>query len=163
MRELLVLVMLGWPAGALAGTLHFERDLPAPVDEVWPLISDPVQMNTWSRAQVELVAPGPGGRPDEAGAIRRVTVRSLGVRSELMERVEAAEPPRRLVYTVTSGGGLKEHLGTVTLTPTAGGTHLTWHVEYRPKVFLVGWVLKAVVRPQLSRSLDDLEERLARP
>src|SRR5262249_48305667 len=82
-----------WLGRGLAVRMCFERDLPGPPEVVWPHLTWPDRMNQWSEARVELVSAGAGGRPDEAGAARRVDVRALGLRFRLLEVVEESLPP----------------------------------------------------------------------
>ena len=48
---------------------------------------------------------------------------------QLREEVVAYEPPTRFSYTVLSGAPVRDHLGTVELTPTAAGTRIVYAVR----------------------------------
>jgi len=140
----------------------FERYLPSPPDVVWPHLTWPDRMNEWSEARVELVSAGEGGRPDGAGATRRVTVQVLGLRSRLLEVVEESLPPSRFVYRVTVGGGLRRHRGQMCLEPAGDGTRLVWEVAYCTYVPGLGLLMNWLVGPSLRRSLAALERLLRR-
>jgi uncharacterized protein YndB with AHSA1/START domain len=134
--------------------LKFERVIAAPLDDVWRLVTIPEAMNQWSEARVELEGDA---QPDLPGTERLVTVRAFGLRSRLYERIEESSPPNRLVYIVVRGGMIRNHRGEVLLTPVEGGTRLIWTVQFSPKIPLTGWFFKAVLRPALNRSLDELQ------
>jgi uncharacterized protein YndB with AHSA1/START domain len=142
--------------------LVVERLLPAAPETIWPLITIPDQMNRWSIARIEAVAPGEDGRHDAAGARRRVTVRVLGLSSRLEERIVAAEPPCRFVYRVVAGGGLRDHRGVQTLVAEGpSSARLTWEVTFRAAVPGLAAVLASVLRPRLEASVDALARVLA--
>lgn len=142
--------------------LRFERRFPAPPARVWALLTLPEEMNRWSEARVTAVTSGPDG-DDSPGAVRRVTVPAFGLRATLDEVVLEAERPRRFVYRVTAGGGLRNHRGEITLEPDGDGTRVLWVVTFGAALPGLAAVLGAILRPRLSRSLDALGAHLARP
>ncbi len=142
--------------------LTFHRTFDARAALVWPYITVPDRMNEWSEARVEALAPGPLGRHDEAGARRAVSVRAFGLRARLVELVVEAEHPRRFVYRVTSGGGLRDHRGEITLADADVGCALHWEVSFASVVPGTARVQGAILRPRLERSLTALEAVVAR-
>jgi uncharacterized protein YndB with AHSA1/START domain len=142
--------------------LRFERDLPAPPAEAWPYLTDPARMNEWSDARIDLLAAGKGGRPDEPGARRQATIRSLGLTSRLVEEVQESRPPERMVYRVVSGGMLKGHRGVVELTATPGGSRLVWDIEFGSTVPGLAPLLGRLFRPKMEQGLTALAALLAR-
>jgi uncharacterized protein YndB with AHSA1/START domain len=142
--------------------LRFEHQLPVPPAKAWPYLTDPDRMNDWSDARIELLKPGPGGRPDEPGATRQATIRSLGATSRLVEQVLEAQPPERLVYRVISGGPIRNHRGVVQLTATAHGSILTWEIEFGAPVPGLATVLGWLFRPKMEQGLKKLTALLAK-
>jgi hypothetical protein len=142
--------------------VRFECNLPGRPDVVWPYVTWPDRMNEWSEARVELVTAGEGGRPDGAGATRRVIVPVLGFRSHLQEVVEESLAPSRFVYRVTSGIGLRQHRGQMRLEPVGDGTRLIWEVTYRTYIPGLGLLMNWLVGSSVRRSLAALERLLRR-
>src|SRR6185295_17039400 len=104
----------------------FERDLDAPPSVVWEWITRPERMSEWSSAPV--VAGG--GDPDTAGFERVVTVKNLGVRARLVERVLAAERPHRYIYSVAPNPFVRAHRAEQLLAARPGGTtRLSWSID----------------------------------
>ena len=136
--------------------LRFERTLSTDARTAWRWLTDPEHMNRWSEARVRATSDGP---PDVAGATREVTVPAFGMRSRLQEVIVEADPPRRFVYRVVSGGALRDHRGTITLSGD-DPVELTWAVRFDAPPGL-GALLTWVLRPRLARSLDDLARQLA--
>lgn len=90
--------------------------------------------------------------PNGVGAIR--ALHSVG--PPLREEVIAYEPPRRFAYRVLSGVPVRDHVGTVELTPTEGGTRVVYAIRTTPTVPLVGRAIVAVSRLAVQRLLDDV-------
>ncbi len=136
----------------LTRTLHCAPDV------AWRLVTDPAQMRRWSTARVDLADPGPGERPDAAGALRVVTLPD-GKR-KLREVVEYAELPHEFRYRVYDGGPLLlSHQGVQTFSPIEDGrTELTWQVSMRLISAPLSRLLCRVIRKQVAESLDHLAD-----
>jgi uncharacterized protein YndB with AHSA1/START domain len=91
-------------------------------EAVWPLVADAhryCQWGPWRASGYDSTGdPGAGG----VGAIRWM---QYG-RTRTVERVLAADRPRRLVYTVVKGIPVRNYRAEVTLTPAGEGTHIRW-------------------------------------
>lgn len=142
--------------------MRFEKDLPVGPEVAWDYLTCPEQMNLWSEAHIDLLSTGETNRSDAVGATRRVTVSVCGLRARLIEIVEESHPPQRFVYRVTSGGGLSQHRGTMTLEPIPSGTHLTWEVVYQARFPGLSLLMRWAVGPSLQRSLAVLEKVVQR-
>jgi uncharacterized protein YndB with AHSA1/START domain len=136
--------------------LRFEQEFRAPPAKAWPYLTDPKFMNDWSDAHIELLSPGPGGRPDEPGAKRQATIRALGSASHLVEEVLEARAPDRMVYRVVSGGLIRNHRGVVELTSTPAGSRLIWQIEFGAPVPGLATVLGWLFRPKMVQGLKKL-------
>jgi hypothetical protein len=117
-------------------------------------------MNQWSTARIELLSPGDGGTGDGVGALRRVTIPGPG-RSRLLEVVRISEAPRRFVYHVFGGvPGLRDHHGEITLEPRSpSSTDVRWRVRMSFAVPGMATLARALIEPQLRRSLQAVEHR----
>ena len=135
-------------------TVRIERTLPGPPEEVWPHLTDPVLLSQWSRTQItahRLV----DGDPSAPGAVRQVIVQAWGTRT-LYEVVEQHIPSEHFRYRVFSGGGLKYHHGTISLTESSGDSALQWEVRLTPNVPGTGLLIRRSLRRQFRADLDGL-------
>ncbi len=115
---------------------------------VWRLLTVPEEMNRWSEATITALVPG---------KTRRVAIPLFGLHLVLDEEILEADPPRRLVYRVTSGGGMRTHRGIQTLEPLdATQTRIHWQIEFDSWIPGTGPLLCALLRPKLERSLATL-------
>ncbi len=88
--------------------------------------------------------------PNGVGAIR--VIRTVG--PPLREEVVAYRRPSRFSYTVLSGAPIRDHLGTVELTPEDGGTRVVYAVKMMPTVPLLGGLVVTVIRQAIKQLLD---------
>lgn len=98
--------------------------------------------------------------PNGVGAIR--VLRSVG--PPLREEVLAYESPSRFSYKLISGLPVRDHVGTVELSPEGEGTRMVYAVRSLPTVPLVGGVAIAAVKQgvkTLIRGISNESERRA--
>ena len=123
------------------------KALPAEPEVAWRFVTEPELINRWSLAQV---------RADDDG--RTVAIRVGPLTWHVHERIEVADPPRRLVYRVDPGFPVRRHRGELTLCPRAAGTDLTWAVDFDLVAPGAAWPIGFVLGSQLRASLDRLVE-----
>jgi uncharacterized protein YndB with AHSA1/START domain len=99
--------------------------------------------------------------PNGVGAIRVLS--SVG--PPLREEVIAYEPSTRFSYKLLSGAPVRDHVGTVELTPQGGGTKVVYAVHTTPTLPLVGGaavgVAKLGIKQLLSGIVKESERRAA--
>jgi hypothetical protein len=88
--------------------------------------------------------------PNGLGAIRKLTA----VGPPLREEVIAYEPDERFSYKLLSGLPVRDHVGTVKLTASGGGTEMVYAVRTQPTVPLAGSVVVAVVKQGVKGLVD---------
>jgi uncharacterized protein YndB with AHSA1/START domain len=96
--------------------------------------------------------------PNGAGAIRKLSA----VGPPLREEVLTYEEPSRFSYTVLSGLPVRDHVGTVELTPQEGGTKMTYAVRTIPTVPLVGAVVVGAVKLGVKQLIDGVSAEAER-
>lgn len=99
--------------------------------------------------------------PNGVGAIR--VLRAVG--PPIREEVVVYERPSRFSYKVLSGLPLRDHLGTVSLEPSDGGTRVTYALKAIPTVPFAGKVvmigLERAVTELLNGVVSESERRTA--
>ncbi|WP_163506962.1 SRPBCC family protein [Fodinicola acaciae] len=115
----------------------------------WPTFS--------SLGAYELITPGCGaqtGQPDELGEVRYFHTGRYHVREQIVELVQ----DRRLSYVLLEGLALRDYRADIDLEPAGGGTRISWHSSFDPKVIGTGWLY----RRQLTGTVRGLVDGLAR-
>jgi uncharacterized protein YndB with AHSA1/START domain len=112
----------------------YQRRVAAPPEIVFDVLTDHrryTEITPLRKAELEREGePAPNG----VGAIRRLTA----VGPPMREEVLAYEPGRRFSYKLLSGLPVRDHVGTVELTPEGSGTHVVYAVRTTPTLPLVG-------------------------
>ena len=137
-----------------------ELEFPVSASVLWPWLTEPSRMRSWSAAPVELLSAAPCGRPDGIGAHRSVRVGIGPLRSTLIEEVMQSSPPHHLVYRVISGGGLRQHQGTIDVDDLDQRCRMRWVVEYRTWLPGLEYPMKWMLERQLADSLQSLRDQL---
>jgi uncharacterized protein YndB with AHSA1/START domain len=120
----------------------YQRQVAAPPEIVFDVLTDHrryPEITPLRKAELEREGePVPNG----LGAIRALTVAGPPMREEVI----AYDPPHRFSYTLLSGLPVRDHVGTVELSPKDGGTEITYAVKTTPTIPLVGPVFMAIMK-----------------
>jgi hypothetical protein len=121
-------------------------------DVVYALLADGSTWPEWSPIDAfELIAPG-DGMPEGLGAVRLFTTG----RHKSRERVVECRPGERFAYALEKGLPLRDYVAIVSLTPTGGGTVITWRSTFRPKVPGTGWIYRRALGLFIKKMVDGL-------
>jgi uncharacterized protein YndB with AHSA1/START domain len=122
----------------------------APSERVWRLLEDASTYAQWGPWDATGYERAGDDSPHGVGAIRFFRYG----RTTTVERVLEVEPGRRLVYTIERGIPVHDYRAEVTLTPTAGGTHIRWAATWKRTL------LGRIVRHKLRSIYPDVVARL---
>lgn len=136
----------------------FRRQVAAPPETVFAVLTDHrgyAKLTPLRKAELEREGePAPNG----VGAIRRLSA----VGPPLREEVLAYEPSTRFSYTLLSGLPVRDHVGTVELTPEAGGTKVVYAVRTTPTLPLLGGAVVAGVKFGVGQLLSGIAKESER-
>ncbi len=120
----------------------FTRQVAAPPETVFAVLTDHRRYTEITPLRKAVLEREGEPAPDGVGAIRVLSA----VGPPLREEVLAYEPSRRFSYKLLSGLPVRDHVGTVELTPEAGGTKVVYAVRTTPTVPVVGAAVVAAVK-----------------
>jgi len=130
----------------------FVRQVAAPPETVFEVLTDHrgyAGITPLRRSELEREGePAPNGE----GAIR--VLRSVG--PPLREEVITYQRPSRFSYKLLSGAPVRNHVGTVLLTPEGTGTRVTYAVRTTPTLPLVGAAVVAVTKQGVKQLLNGI-------
>ena len=134
------------------------REIAAPRETIFEVLTDHrayASITPLRRSELEREGdPDPNG----SGAIRVLGA----VGPPLREEVLTYEAPTRFSYTLLSGLPVRDHVGTVELTPNDGGTRMTYAVRTIPTVPLVGGAVVGVVKLGVKQLIDGVSAEAER-
>jgi uncharacterized protein YndB with AHSA1/START domain len=139
----------------------YERQVAAPPEIVFDVLTDHrryTEITSLRKAELEREGePAPNG----VGAIRRLTLAGPPMREEVI----AYDRPHRFSYTVLSGLPVRDHVGTVELTPSDGGTEVVYAIRTTPTLpvggFAVIATMKQAIKALLAGVAKESERRAA--
>lgn len=127
--------------------LHVERTIAAPPERVFDWLAEPVNLAAAPLALKGRYAKGSSG--PGLGARREVIAVGMWFREE----ITAYDAPRSYSYRIVRSFPPFDHEGgTLTLTPSNGGTHVDWVSTYTHPARSGGKVMEAVSSPLLRSS-----------
>lgn len=138
----------------------YEREIAAPPEIVFDVLTDHRRYAEITRLRYSKLEREGEPAPNGVGAIRVVGV----VGPPLREEVIAYERPTRFSYTLLAGLPLRDHVGTVELSPHGSGTRMVYAVRTTPTVPIVGGAVVGFVKLGIKQLLDGVtaeSERLA--
>lgn len=142
-------------------SFKYVRQVAAPPETVFDVLTDHrryAEITPLRKAELEREGePEPNG----VGAIRVLTVAGPPMREEVL----AYERPHRFAYKLLSGLPVRDHVGTVEMQPSEGGTEVTYAVKTTPTIPFAGPVfmaaLKKAIRDLLGGVAKESERRAA--
>lgn len=142
-------------------TFSFVRQVAAPPETVFDVLTDHrryTEITPLRKATLEREGdPAPNG----VGSIRVLSAFGPPMREETI----AYEPSSRFSYKLLSGLPVRDHVGTVELTPLDGGTRMVYAVRTTPTLPVAGFavvgILKQGVKQLVNGVASESERRAA--
>lgn len=134
------------------------RDVGAPPETVFDVLTDHRRYADITPLRKSVLEREGESAPNGVGAIRVLS--SVG--PPLREEVIVYEPSTRFSYKLLSGAPVRDHVGTVQLTPSGAGTRVTYAVRTIPTLPLVGSAVVAVTRQGVKQLLNGISAEAER-
>jgi uncharacterized protein YndB with AHSA1/START domain len=134
------------------------REVAAPPETIFGILVDHRAYSRITPLRKSVLEREGDPSPNGAGAIRVLS--ALG--PPLREEVLTYEEPSRFSYTLLSGLPVRDHVGTVELTPNGGGTTMTYAVRTMPTVPLVGAIVVGAVKLGVKQLIDGVSAEAER-
>jgi len=130
--------------------VHVQRDLAAPVEEVFAHLAEHENLAALFGAKVKRLADGDSER-NGVGSRRELKVGPL---PPFEETVTQYVPNELIEYRITKGSPLDGHVGTMRFSPTAGGgTHFDYRIRIASKLPLVAPIVTRNLTRDINRGL----------
>jgi uncharacterized protein YndB with AHSA1/START domain len=136
----------------------FTREIAAPAETVFEVLTDHRGYSELTPLRKSVLEREGEPAPNGVVAIRKLTA----VGPALREEVIAYEEPSRFSYTLLSGLPVRDHVGTVELTPNGGGTKMVYAVKTQPTVPVVGGAVVAAVKQGVKGLIDGITKESER-
>jgi uncharacterized protein YndB with AHSA1/START domain len=141
----------------MAAPLHVEYDFTKPPERVYAYLAEHENLEPLFGAKITRLSEGSDGERNGVGSSRSM---KIGPLPPFTETVTEAVPNERIVYRITEGSPLKDHLGTMLFRPTAaGGTHLVYDIHLESKIPLVANIVNAALKRSILKSLPEVDRK----
>ncbi|HEV2791761.1 MAG TPA: SRPBCC family protein [Solirubrobacterales bacterium] len=139
-------------------SFRYVHQVAAPPEIVFDVLTDHrryPEITALRKAELEREGePAPNG----VGAIRVLTVAGPPMREEVL----VYERPYRFAYTILSGLPVRDHIGTVELQPSAGGTEVVYAIKTTPTIPFGGAATVLVLKQAIKGLLDGVAKESER-
>ncbi len=133
-------------------TFTIVRQVAAPPEIVFDVLTDHRRYAEITPMRKSVLEREGDPAPNGVGAIRVLT--SVG--PPLREETIAYEPSTRFSYKLLSGAPVRDHVGTVELTPLDGGTRMVYAVRTTPTLPVVGFAVVGVVKQAIKQLIGGI-------
>ena len=97
------------------------------------------------------------GNPNGLGSVRSITLGPI----VFEETHITCERPREIQYTVTRGGPIKNHLGTIKFIAEADGTRIDYTIAFDPRIPLTGCLIASSLKRDWARGIKPVIAELS--
>ena len=87
--------------------------------------------------------------PNGVGSVRRVGPPIGGFE----ETVLVSDAPKRIEYTVSKGGPIKNHLGVILFEPAGKDTRVTYTIEFDSKIPFIGGIIAGALKSAIQKGM----------
>jgi uncharacterized protein YndB with AHSA1/START domain len=105
--------------------VHVEHDFDKPPERIFAYLAEHENLADAFGAKVTRLRDGEHER-NGVGSVRQL---KIGPLAPFEETVDEFVVPQRIVYRITKGGPLRGHVGTMSFSPRADGTHFVYDIR----------------------------------
>jgi uncharacterized protein YndB with AHSA1/START domain len=134
------------------------REVKAPPEVVFDVLTDHRRYAEMTLLRKSVLEREGEPAPNGVGSIRVLSA----VGPPLREETIVYERPSRFSYTVLSGLPVRDHVGTVSLEPSDGGTRVTYAVRTSSTLPVGGGVVVALVKQGVTQLLNGVSTEAER-
>jgi uncharacterized protein YndB with AHSA1/START domain len=134
------------------------REVKAPPETVFDVLADHRRYAEITPLRKSVLEREGEPAPNGVGSVRVLTA----VGPPLREETIAYQRPGRFSYRLLSGLPVRDHVGTVSLEPSAGGTVVTYAVRTMPTLPVLGTLVVFFVRQGVTQLLNGVSAEAER-
>ncbi len=139
-----------------AHRVHVEYDFAKPPERVFAYMAEHENLGPLFNAKIGRVRDG----DTERNGVNSVRTVKVGPLPPLEETVHEFVPNERILYRITKGGPLKDHVGVLEFSPTAGGgTHLEYNIRIASAIPGVAPMVASGLTRDISKNLPMVDEK----
>jgi uncharacterized protein YndB with AHSA1/START domain len=135
--------------------VHVEHTFSKPPERIFAYLSEHENLADVFGAKVTRLKDGEDGERNGVGSVRQL---QIGPLPPFEETVTEFLVPERILYRITKGSPLNDHLGVMTFAPTpAGGTRFIYDIRLGSGIPGLAAIVRASLTRSISKSLPKVE------
>jgi uncharacterized protein YndB with AHSA1/START domain len=134
--------------------VHLEHDFSKPPERIFAYLAEPEHLAGLFGTSVICVRDGDEGGRNGLGSCRRLKLGPLPPFEETVTEFVAGE---RIVYRITRGGALRDHLATMTFLPEGDGTRFYYDIRLASPIPGLAPAVRVLLTRSILRSLPAVE------
>jgi len=136
--------------------VHVSHDFAKPPERVFAYMAEHENLGPLFGAEITRVCDG----DTERNGVNSVRKLKVGPLPPFEETVHECVPNERIVYRITKGGPLKDHVGVLEFSPTpSGGTHLEYNIRIASAVPGLAPIVSSQLTRDIAKNLPMVDER----
>ena len=139
-----------------AHRVHVSHDFAKPPERVFAYMAEHENLGPLFGADITRVCDG----DTERNGVNSVRKLKVGPLPPFEETVHEFVPNERILYRITKGGPLKDHVGVLEFSPApGGGTHLEYNIRIASAVPGLAPIVASQLTRDISKNLPLVDER----
>jgi uncharacterized protein YndB with AHSA1/START domain len=136
--------------------VHVTHDFAKPPERVFAYLAEHENLGPLFNAKITRVRDG----DSERNGVNSVRQLKVGPLPPFEETVHEFVPGERIVYRITKGGPLKDHVGVLRFSPTpSGGTHLEYDIRIASAIPGLAPIVASGLTRDINKGLPLADER----
>ena len=136
--------------------VHVSHDFAKPPERVFAYMAEHENLGPLFGAEITRVCDG----DTERNGVNSVRKLKVGPLPPFEETVHEYVPNERILYRITKGGPLKDHVGVLEFSPTpGGGTHLEYNIRIASAVPGLAPIVASQLTRDIAKNLPMVDER----
>lgn len=130
--------------------VHVQDIVTAPPERVFALFADHERVGKLLGAPMKRIKDSSErGNPNGVGSVRRVGPPVGGFE----ETVLVSDAPKRIEYTVSKGGPIKNHIGKIIFEPVGDDTRVTYTIDFDGRVPFIGGIIAKALENAIQKGM----------
>jgi uncharacterized protein YndB with AHSA1/START domain len=135
--------------------VHVEHDFAKPPERIFSYLAEHENLAQVFGAKVTRLRDGEDGQRNGVGSVRQL---QIGPLPPFEETVTEFVPAQRIVYRITKGGPLRDHLGVMEFAPSpSGGTRFVYDIRLGAPIPGLALLVRAALTRSITRSLGKVD------
>jgi uncharacterized protein YndB with AHSA1/START domain len=134
--------------------VHIEHEFAKPPQRVFAFLAEHENLAEVFGSKVTRLRDGEDGERNGVGSVRKLQIGSL---APFEETVTEFVPSERIVYRITKGSPLRDHLGVMEFAPTYAGTRFVYDIRLGSPIPGLALLVRAALTRSIERSLPKVE------